>query len=107
MTLWQLLVAVCGAFATGSALAPAQLAHAGTAQYLSASILGLIIGIASAWTMNATAERLVKRIMRARSNSQKLYWRCLYIGTLPWMAISGYIAFQGSSALIRIIHSAK
>jgi hypothetical protein len=108
MALWHLLILVCFGMAMGGALAPPRTANAGIGGYALGSAVGVVVGIGFAWMM-WIMHGMFARWVRRHSDSEhwasehEWYFRVFYFSKLLWILLAGYLGFQLSRALERLL----
>jgi uncharacterized YccA/Bax inhibitor family protein len=103
MALWHLLVLICFGLPIGSSLAAAQHANARPGGYVLAVILGVIVGGCCAWVMWATHKTAVKGIKQQQPSRQAWSFPALYLVTLLWIMLAGFLGFWVPSMLLRFL----
>lgn len=103
VSLWDLLLVVCGAMCFGGALAPARIAKVGTGGYSFVIIIGLAVGVCCVWTLQKLGTGLMRYVSRQSASLHERYLGALYFGAMLWIGISTLIGLSASTLALRLI----
>ena len=105
MALWHVLILCCFGMAVGGALVPPRIANAGIGGYTLGTIVGIVVGFACAWMMWIMHWKFGAWIRRHSGSTSRTEWyfRALYFSKVLWMFFTGFLGFQFSRALERLV----
>jgi len=104
VTMWQLLIGICFAFAVGTAVAPARIAGAGIGGYVLAVAAGVAVGASCSWIMWRMHRALMPKLLHSfERGDQRANWygRGFYVSKVLWIILAGVLGFWLSAALLR------
>ncbi|MGB8887672.1 MAG: hypothetical protein WCC87_13170 [Candidatus Korobacteraceae bacterium] len=101
MTLWQILTALCFLMPVAFALDAANSVKHSVVGYAVALIVGIIVGVCTAFAMWKVGGQLSK-LRSTATSSQGVIIACICLASTLWIGIAGYLG--GRSALFVLTH---
>lgn len=89
MSLWELLIGVSSSAIVGGALAAARVSNGGVRSYLIATLTGVLLAVANAWTWSKVAGATDRRIEAFSESDRERYLRWLYLAAGMWVLCGG------------------
>jgi len=103
VSLWDLLIVMCIVMPIGGALAPAKHANLGFGGYALATTLGLVLGVCSAWMIEALAATVAACAERKSESLQERYFRGLYFAAMLWIIFTRFLGERLPSVVLRLV----
>jgi hypothetical protein len=103
MSLWDLLIVTSSAAFVGSALAAARVVNGSTRDYVVATISGLLLAIANAWTWSKVGNAVDTHVKSFVESHRERYLRNIYIAAAIWAVCAGILGMLIASAILRVV----
>jgi hypothetical protein len=103
MSLWDLLIVVSSSAFVGGALAAARVTNGGVRNYLVATITGVLLAIANAWTWSKVAGGVDRHIKGLSESDQERYLRLLYLAATIWILCAGAAGIWIALRVLRLV----
>ena len=92
MTLIDLMTVMCFMMPITGAVAEAKLEHVHARGYVMASLIGILVGIAFAWGLRASASALAKRLDKEGWRATQVVGTAAYLfGCVTWMVLGALL----------------
>jgi hypothetical protein len=89
MSLWHLLIATSSSAFLGGAVAAVHVTSGGARNYLVATLVGILLAVANAWTWSKVAGTVERHIKAFSDADREWYLRLLYLAVAIWVCALG------------------
>jgi hypothetical protein len=100
--LWTLLIATSSMALIGGALAALRTVTGGARHYVLASLSGLLLAAANAWTWNRLGHAVDRYVRPLSQLRRERYLRLLYLAAAIWFLCAGVLGIWITSAVLRL-----
>ena len=103
MSLWHLLIATSSSAFLGGAGAAVLVTSGGARNYLVATLIGILLAVANAWTWSKVAGAVERHIKAFSDADREWYLRLLYLAVAIWGLCAGPVGLWIALGSLRLV----
>jgi hypothetical protein len=103
MSLWHLLIATSSSPFLGGAVAAVRVTSGGARNYLVATVIGILLAVANAWTWSKVAATVDRHIKAFSDADREWYLPLLYLAVAIWGLCAGPVGLWIALGSLRLV----